>query len=362
MNLTNPSSSKNWFDWVPPRSDWKGSVSPLRAWPSGSLITWSLDRILVCRDDEISFTAIRAINRLKSMDEGPRAILLRWLANKVRLALNSSTPRIRNCIAAIEVLAGFKSPSTPELVELSLSGSVAEHHLYAIGLARTLSTFPYTGQRVRIAAQIARLFEEVVAQGALNTAWKKRLGVEAFRSLSAISPTGAIGSISRHLLSVGNLELTPILESLAKALRNVEDPTQVSREFRELLETLWHRFSDPTEEFLINRAGIISCILELRGRCVRTLADEARRVDSYTHPLKAQVLYLFVERPLDFLTTDERLTWYSMAVTALLETEQMDSFQKVFRKMFEDTDESGKDRLRLQALRAVRAMSNLPRQ
>ena len=264
----------------------------------------------------------RGRDTLRWLDEQKniQTTILDWLSHRVisdRIA--GQVIGDFNRLAAIEILARYNHRSVPLLIDRYLAEPIRENHLYAMPLARLQQTIKSV-EIASITASIVRLYGESRA-AEFAPRWRERFSVETFRTLAETSPVHAVGTITSDLPNVAAFELTPILESISQAARKVSSAVLAESVLRASLLTVWDRFvADKSTENLGHRPGIMGRLLELLGRtgqdpspCLASLHD---------HPLRMQVLYQFLRRPLDFAEVDNRFHWYADALRLMVEAKQ----------------------------------------
>src|SRR5205807_2471359 len=139
--------------------------------------------------------------------------------------------------------------------------------LYAVSMAR-ISPSPDQRWRDRVADRIVGLLDNASTSGMFGTSWVTRFAVEAFRSLAELSPALATGPVCRHLTRFDGHEVTAILEAVLTAARNLGLTAHHSSEIRATAQALWSHYSQRVDgAFIVNEAGILARILELKGRC-----------------------------------------------------------------------------------------------
>jgi hypothetical protein len=262
----------------------------------------------------------REILRWLDEQEGIRTSILDWLSHRlISGRVTGQTIGDFNRIAGIEILARHNHRAAPQLIERYLAGPVRENHIYAMPLARLQQTIKSPEMR-SIADHIVRLYGE---SRAIDPAprWRGRFSVEAFRTLAESSPSSVFGPLVTDLANIGDLELTPILEALSVAARKVEGPMLAGSPVRAAAKEVWDRHvADKSTENLGNRPGIMGRLLELLGRSGEDLSPCFASLD--VHPLRMQVLYQFVQRPLEFASVESRFRWYAAALKLMVVAKQ----------------------------------------
>ncbi|MEW4568512.1 hypothetical protein AB1L88_11665 [Tautonia sp. JC769] len=303
---------------------------------SGSSISWQIDRLLTCRQDEIAGVAFRLVDLLEKQEPIHQPILLRALATKIKMSIHGSSQNLANRIAAIEVLSMFNFPSTAELIESSLTCALGDDHLYLIALARS-AEYQLAEQCERVAGLIVRTMEEAADNESMQHNWG-RLCVEIFRTLSEISPREALGPICRHIESLHEEnDLTAVLDAIVVATRKLSN-LDWCNELKATSKKLFEHFVTASEDDYTNIPGIVARLLEITGRCEATLKDKLGQIES--HPLRADILYLFIGHPITFLPRSERVEWYATGSIILLKSDLFSEFQDMLAVMMQDGDKA----------------------
>ena len=317
-------ATSNWIRKTEP--DWVRTPRALNAAASSRRPAFGPVReLLTC--DRASLQS-RGRDSLHWLDEqmNIQTTILDWLSHRVLSGRIAGQPiGDFNRIAAIEILARYNHRSVPQLIDRYLAEPVRENHLYAMPLARLQQTVK-SEEAASIAASIVRLYGESRVFEA-TPRWRERFSVETFRTLAEASPVHAIGTITSDLPNIADLELTPVLESISQAARLVDRAILAESPLRVSLNTVWDRFAaDKSTENLGNRPGIMGRMLELLGRTGEAPGPCLASLDG--HPLKMQVFYQFVRRPLDFATVGDRFRWYADALNFMAEAKQTFAIKK----------------------------------
>ena len=308
-------------DWVRrSERDWIKAPCVLKPAASSPRLAFGPVRDLLTCNRAVLAAKGREIIRWLDEQKGIQTSILDWLSHRVLSGrVMGQAIEDFNCIAAIEILARHGHRSTPHLIERHLAGPVRENHIYAMPLARLQQTIK-SPEMASIAGHIVRLYEESRALDPVPR-WRGRFSVEAFRTLADSAPRAAFGSVASDLPNVADLELTPILESLSIAARKVEHPLLVESPIRAAAKSVWERYArDKSATNLGNRPGIMGRLLELLGRSGEDLSACLATLDG--HPLRMQVLYQFVQRPLEFAPVRSRFKWYAAALKLMVEAKQ----------------------------------------
>jgi hypothetical protein len=298
-------------------------------------ILWPHERLLGCSKTEIPFAAHRAIDQIEELDTEMQSVMLDWLSHQ----LNTPWAKVPlwNRIGAMEVLARFKSPGLPSLIETALNSPDGEHNLYTISMARVVRP-KNTSLSDSIANRITVIYESSHRDGRLTTEWGRRLSVEVFRTLSELSPNHAVGPICRLLPAIAATEITAVLEAVTRAAHVAKQVDKTDHWLDDAIRILWDRYNSTTNNSL-NRPGVISCLLELTGVRYHSLDDALCVINLHESKLRAQILYLFAKRPLDFLDKEQSLHCYSAVFDALIRTQQNHELEEVISKAM--TEASG---------------------
>ncbi len=177
-----------------------------------------------------------------------------------------------------------------------------------------------------IAENIVRLYcESRNLQIAVR--WRERFAVETFRTLAELSPVDVVSAIAADLPNIADFELTPVLESISVAARELDRTTLSRAPLKASLKLVWERYvEDKSAEDIGNRPGIMGRLMELFGRVGENLVPLFAALDS--HPLKMQVLYQFTRRPLDFAPVKVRFRWYANVSRLMIEGKQSFALKK----------------------------------
>lgn len=311
-------ATSNWIRRTEP--DWVRTPRALNAATNSRRPAFGPVRELLTCDRTALQPRGRDILRWLDEQKNIQTTILDWLSHRV--ISNRVAGQVIgdfNRIAAIEILARYNHRSVPLLIDRYLAEPIRENHLYAMPLARLQQTIK-SAEMASITASIVRLYGESRAVE-VAPRWRERFSVETFRTLAEASPVHAVGTITSDLPNVADLELTPILESISQAARKVSRAILADSPLRASLKTVWDRFvADKSTENLGNRPGIMGRLLELLGRTGEDPSPCVASLDG--HPLKMQVLYQFVRRPLDFAAVDNRFRWYADALKLMVEAKQ----------------------------------------
>ena len=230
-----------------------------------------------------------------------------------------------NRIAAIEILARYSHWSASRLINRYLSQPIREYHLFAMPLAR-LQQLARSSDVGAIAGNIVRLYRESNGFQPAQR-WRERFTVEVFRTLVEISPAEVVGALATELVSVGDLELTPILESVSLAARKFDQATLSQGPLGASLARIWACYVENRSTGDIgNRPGIMGRLAELLGRTGADLDSLFSALND--HPLRMQVLYQFTRRPLDFAPVESRFRWYVDVLKSMTNAKQTLAFKR----------------------------------
>jgi hypothetical protein len=309
---------KNEDEWI--RTSRASSVESKIGRPSSPRPSFGPVReLLTCDKPALPGTG-RDILRWLDEQKNIQASILDWLSHRVISGrVTGQVIGDFNRIAAIEILARYDHRSAPQLIERYLAEPIRENHLYAMPLARLQQTIK-SQEAKSLAENIVRLYgESKTIEPAAR--WRERFVVETFRTLVELSPANAVGAISGDLASIADFELTAVLESISQAARKVDRTTLTQSPLKLSLKAVWNRYiEDKSAEELGNRPGIMGRLLELLGRVGEDLRPYFESLDQ--HPLKMQVLYQFVRRPLDFAKVNHRFRWYADALKLMADAKQ----------------------------------------
>jgi len=236
-----------------------------------------------------------------------------------------------NRVAILELVAREHSWPALRLTQEYLSLPLRKYHLFVIPLVRIPRLFNEDDAR-RAAAEIVRLFNESIGVQ-FEPQWQERFTVEVFRTLCEISPSDVVNSIGEHLDKVGDFELTAVLESVCWAAQKSNAMSLSEASLKASALKLWRQYvSDADIVNIGNRPGIMARLIEILGRSGFSVDDLMQEI--VHHPLKPQVLYQFVQRPLDFLLIQQRLHLFINTLQHMVDTKQFLAAKRFTRDVF----------------------------
>jgi hypothetical protein len=323
-----PSSAQD--GWVIVRGEQKGRRSPSALTTRSGIAP--IDELLTCDDVSLPEVGARVVTYLERL--GPtKSLALNWLALRL-LHETSGTTRIgeHNRVAIIELLARNEVPVSSSLILQYLSLPLRNYHLFIVPLTRILGLLK--GEDIREAiTQMVRLLGET--SGNLETArWQGALIIEVFQAASEISPEDVMGQMGGGLKKAGDLELTAVLESVSQAAQKLSATSSPETAgVRGPLIEVWTAYVQNKDIVGVrNRPGIMARLMEILARCGE---PTDRLIEQITdHPLMHQVLYQFVQRPLDFLPMHQRLRVYTNALKIMVDNNQMVAAKRFMRDVF----------------------------
>jgi hypothetical protein len=224
-----------------------------------------------------------------------------------------------NRVAVLELLAREHFLQASTLIQRYLSLPVSKYHLFILPLIRIPRLFD-KDDSISAAREIARLYIDSVGVQ-FEPKWRERFTVEVFHTLSEISPDVLINTIGKLLDEVGEFELTAVLESVCKAARRSDAISLSKAPLKASALKLWNRYTTGVHvKDTDNRPGIMGRLLEILGRSGFEVEDLMQQIAE--SPIKPQILYQFVQRPLDFLATQRKLTLFMLTLQHMVETKQ----------------------------------------
>jgi len=293
-----------------------------------------LELVLASAPDEVSRFSVHAVQWLEQQDERHRQLWLNRFARHVKQLLAEATrSRDPNVVASIEILARCKHDSAPSLAETYLRLPPSQYHLYALPIYRVVAQND-PALRANCADIASAILESRFGAGVDgDIPWNRQLIVECFRTLRALAPSMAVEAGARHLLCVGDVELTAALEDVTASLRGTTCTPAVQEALRTTAWTLWERYT-AGGELAVNPHGILARLIELLGR-----ADEPH--DKIMELMKqslapSQVAFLFAQRPLAFLTSTERKQLYSTVLSSLIRNGHRMAVKKIIDTVSSD--------------------------
>ena len=291
----------------------------------------ALVELLICNEDSLPQVGSSVARWLEDFSDS-RSLMLGWLAFRAQLdSFEGRIIREHNRVAVIELAARNGIHASSLLIRDYLSLPLRKYHLFIVPLARIPNLLK--GNELGAAAtEIVRLFRESTISPSTER-WQESFAVEVFRTLADISPNEVVNSVSAHLDKVRELELTAVLESVSLAARKSTAECLAVAPLRESALRLWRQYQENRDSTRIgNRPGIMGRLVEILGRSGLSVDDLLQGIAD--HPLGRQVLYQSVQRPLEFMPTDQRLRLYGRALEFMVETNQLLAAKRFMKDVF----------------------------
>jgi hypothetical protein len=309
---------------------------------SRSVSGWRIHRLLTCDTHQVPLAAVTLAKALSSRTEEQQQPIL-WELAEALAGPHASTYGAENGIAALEVLVGFGFP-TADLIYAALCRPVQETHLFLVVLSAELRSkhhqclYEATDRTAKIAERVVQIYDEIASRNEFGDFWND-FSVETFRALASICPLAALGPITRHLRKIADISLTDVLSSIVAAARALSAFPIDSCDLLEATNFLFGSYTqDGKQKEAVNVPGVISRILEIRGRCLGTLKPEF--VLLRDHVLRSEILYLFIDNNPFYLDETERSNWYMLAFESFARDHENQSLKELLSIIARDVDVS----------------------